>query len=864
MRKYNLIIFIILLFSFSIDHAFCEEVNIKTYDASSENNLSFWESKIKNANSISMVKSIADKNNEINHLYMVTKYYSAHPNDDITLLCISGFCDNTQIDEDKKLSINLDLDSSLNYDDVRIKINYLSVNREAQIEINVLDFDSLSFYVYDDNNDYGSFKIDDARYLGVFTRNVLISQNPDKYNLIYEDNYEIVSENLMLNNDLKNNCHDGCDLKIKIIPFDKYHASSSHFAIREIKIDGYRNGEVYQKEVIRKINNQQVINDIRTRIAYRMFYSASVKYTPNNSFTLAASDNLNNVNATYNNGIYYYGLPYGGEKISSVEEFKTRIDNLTYDEANSINGFSCSTSAMDAVTKNTNIYTSLDWSGKVFYSPDTKLVDCPSSINGYISSASSTIATITTECNNIDKTALTGYTAPVIRERISEQQMFYRYANINIGDLIVHKESCVDSNGNVISNCAASGHTRLVTEKPIIVFKQDQNGNYIIDGENSYIYVTEITKKDVSETLSEWDDWSNINWKQENITNFRTMERKIYGSGDCNINIQTSSPTKLDCELANSPTEWNISYKLSFKRLYGETNWNHIYFPFTFNTYNDIITNGFEVPYAKLIYNNHEAIYYDDRLYSDNNIVTKELASAIKTNKQLLGTIKTNYKLTKIKYEITLKDNNILQFLEYPVYATNNIQNRYSMAYENNLSQVLDNFDNISRIKITVLSVGPKLENINNNVVNDNELYDEINASNSIVVFDYDYDSLPEYKVIDEKNVVRTKTSLLNNLTVNSIKGANVTINSSNSELATGDEINITFNNTNDIVSYYLAFPGDVNDNSIIDLDDAKIIARHIVDKNVIINDANLIAADYNDDNQIKMNDVVKLLKNIN
>ena len=41
-------------------------------------------------------------------------------------------------------------------------------------------------------------------------------------------------------------------------------------------------------------------------------------------------------------------------------------------------------------------------------------------------------------------------------------------------------------------------------------------------------------------------------------------------------------------------------------------------------------------------------------------------------------------------------------------------------------------------------------------------------------------------------------------------------------------------------------------------------IAKHIIDKDVISDDIYLIAADYNKDNNIKMNDVIKMLIDIN
>ena len=78
----------------------------------------------------------------------------------------------------------------------------------------------------------------------------------------------------------------------------------------------------------------------------------------------------------------------------------------------------------------------------------------------------------------------------------------------------------------------------------------------------------------------------------------------------------------------------------------------------------------------------------------------------------------------------------------------------------------------------------------------------------------------------------------------------------------TGDTIKIVFDDES-TTSYKLSIRGEVTGtgNSILD---AKRISKHIIDGNVITEDEYLLAADYNGDDNIKMNDVVKLLKENN
>ena len=78
--------------------------------------------------------------------------------------------------------------------------------------------------------------------------------------------------------------------------------------------------------------------------------------------------------------------------------------------------------------------------------------------------------------------------------------------------------------------------------------------------------------------------------------------------------------------------------------------------------------------------------------------------------------------------------------------------------------------------------------------------------------------------------------------------------------LKTGDIIKTSFGIENETLNYKISVNGDVTGTGDIS-EDAKKIAKHIIDKNIITDSEYLLAADYNNDKLIQMNDVMKLLK---
>ena len=80
-----------------------------------------------------------------------------------------------------------------------------------------------------------------------------------------------------------------------------------------------------------------------------------------------------------------------------------------------------------------------------------------------------------------------------------------------------------------------------------------------------------------------------------------------------------------------------------------------------------------------------------------------------------------------------------------------------------------------------------------------------------------------------------------------------------NIKLRTGYKLRATF--TTKVLEYKISVKGDVLGTGELSSDNAKEIAKHVIKKNTIVGEEYLLAADYNNDGKIKMNDVVKILQ---
>lgn len=582
---------------------------------------------------------------EVDHLILQSQYAS---NSSVGDCNNPDFCDNLDMDNTKKLNLQFNLDINGDYNDVRVKVDYLSTNSAGRMEINVVDFDSLRFYIYDElGQEIGPIGVDDVKYLGYLERP---SSTDDS--AFGEDNYELVSDNIFATNpQLKESCRNGCHLRVKIVPFDTYHHLSAYFNLKSISVDAFTG--TYKK---RQIETNNVQGDIRGNIVNHMFDNAFIEYAPSANFLLEGEDGANpGGNKAYVAGNTYFGIPYGGSKIGSRNEFVSKINNGIYNVVdNEVYGLTCSTSVLDASATNLPFTGNLDWAGKYFYNSEVRIVGCQNNMS----------------CNEIDRYSWTGRNAEANRAIVSEAEMYSRYANTHYGDVLVHKEIC--PTGTAL--CDPSGHARLVTDDPVVVY----NGG-VIDGARSYITTTEISSFSIAQSIGE--DYINtwLDLTRPNIADYLN-----------NHGITAS-------DYANIRSQWRVSKKYTFEQLYyGEKiNYNsqvvrtqQTYLPFTYNVYDTIATeNRIEKPYATMLYDGIEYTNYADKEYGRKTEYDKIVGASANAGR-MMGTIRTNYKISEIRFDIKKNDGSVITKKIYPAYAINSPETRYSFYYDDLMKEV--------------------------------------------------------------------------------------------------------------------------------------------------------------------------------
>jgi hypothetical protein len=112
---------------------------------------------------------------------------------------------------------------------------------------------------------------------------------------------------------------------------------------------------------------------------------------------------------------------------------------------------------------------------------------------------------------------------------------------------------------------------------------------------------------------------------------------------------------------------------------------------------------------------------------------------------------------------------------------------------------------------------------------------------------------------------VRTNGSSFKNLlTTNGsmeIRNKNSQLKNDEDYIVTGDVLSVTYND--ETFTYLLLVTGDVNGDGVVDIKDAKAIANHIVNRNSISSNKNILAGDMNSDGKIKMNDAMLLVNGL-
>ena len=159
------------------------------------------------------------------------------------------------------------------------------------------------------------------------------------------------------------------------------------------------------------------------------------------------------------------------------------------------------------------------------------------------------------------------------------------------------------------------------------------------------------------------------------------------------------------------------------------------------------------------------------------------------------------------------------------------------------------------------------------NLDNDITLYahynkaDEINDEEDL----YSFNENENLAVYDDKKVVNLFetgmkfSSLMENINTNGevlLYDSKNSLITENIVLKTGYKLKLVFGEEE--IEYVISVKGDVLGTGELSRNNAKEIAIHIISKNVFKDEFILMAADYNNDGIIKMNDVVKMLKDMN
>lgn len=132
--------------------------------------------------------------------------------------------------------------------------------------------------------------------------------------------------------------------------------------------------------------------------------------------------------------------------------------------------------------------------------------------------------------------------------------------------------------------------------------------------------------------------------------------------------------------------------------------------------------------------------------------------------------------------------------------------------------------------------------------------------------FEYNHESIKitDDRIIYEINPGIGKEELINKVTTNAnvmfLDDKDIMLRDGE-KIKTGDKLRATFSTR--VVEYKLSVKGDVLGTGSLSVGNAKKIAKHVIDKDVLVGEEYLLAADYNSDGKIKMNDVVKILREI-
>lgn len=161
------------------------------------------------------------------------------------------------------------------------------------------------------------------------------------------------------------------------------------------------------------------------------------------------------------------------------------------------------------------------------------------------------------------------------------------------------------------------------------------------------------------------------------------------------------------------------------------------------------------------------------------------------------------------------------------------------IKYDYNGNEVVDNED-LDIYKVCYQKYHDLSFNINSDVIK----YDEENNIISRILLGTTVEELKGVIVTDKTIEIRDKAdNIMNDTDI----------------IKTGDKL-IIKNSSGNSKKYILSVNGDVLGDGAVSMDGAKKIASHIIDGNVLISQEYLLAADYDGNEMIRMNDVMKMI----
>ena len=463
------------------------------------------------------------------------------------------------------------------------------------------------------------------------------------------------------------------------------------------------------------------------------------------------------------------------------------------------------------------------------------------------------------------------------------------------------------------------GTNKYYTTKTIVNVFEMTSDKYEIDNENLYIYVgndndvdtikNNINVPDYIEPVIDIDNnvikliKNNTNLKEFKIIRINSNGDKIIGSDyiytrhyndisglscyNCNASIEDNNVVikynnkEIDrfklIKFSNKYTLYCIDCAEGASIYTGMDNDEEIINNLAIINGNAVISNN----KLKIIYNDNLLDVYDIRGFSTNYKVLDNNILYTGFNKFNINNI--SYRGNKItgKYsnnKFTVLYNNVVSMDNYDIITLNG--NNMSVSRKNidteeidydtfisNLS-VIDNFSYKVIYNNEEVTSGNIQPSSILNIYYHDKLIDKYHINSSYTFeLDEDISVLEGESIIYDVSVGFTKNNLLDKVNTSgevSILDKNMKPIGDNNKIGTGYIFRTIFENDLDNpLDYKLSVRGDVLGTGALSRDNAKEIAKHIIDKNIINGEEYLLAADYNKDEKIKMNDVMKILRDM-